>query len=119
MKKAVGQMKNGLPGPGQDKDTLAAGQRVSEWHPGKFKRDQVLTLLFFDVIHFRGAACVVACVPLNQSIRNNQTVSIMIVSQGAQSKGGKVKSGATRNTSKLSRYAWRGVCISTEGTVNP
>lgn len=39
MKKAVGQMKNGLPGPGQDKDTLAAGQRVSEWHPGKFKRD--------------------------------------------------------------------------------
>lgn len=48
MKKAVGQMKNGLPGPGQDKDTLAAGQR------------------------------------------------------GAQSKGGKVKSGATRNTSKLS-----------------
>lgn len=48
MKKAVGQMKNGLPGPGQDKDTLTTVQR------------------------------------------------------GAQSKGGRVRSGTTRNTSKLS-----------------
>nr|XP_046253098.1 uncharacterized protein fam217ba isoform X3 [Scatophagus argus] len=48
MKKAVGQMKNGLPGPGQEKDTLTAVQR------------------------------------------------------GAQSKSGRVKSGTTRNTSKLS-----------------
>lgn len=36
--------------------------------------------------------------------RMNQTISIMIVLQGAQSKGGRVKSGATRNTSKLSRF---------------
>lgn len=48
MKKAVGQMKNGLPSPGQDKDTVTAVQK------------------------------------------------------GAQSKGGRVKSGSTRNTSKLS-----------------
>ncbi|XP_051280483.1 uncharacterized protein fam217ba [Dicentrarchus labrax] len=48
MKKAVGQMKNGLPGPGQDKDTLTTVQR------------------------------------------------------GAQPKGCRVKSGTTRNTSKLS-----------------
>ncbi|KAF1390640.1 hypothetical protein PFLUV_G00060120 [Perca fluviatilis] len=48
MKKAGGQMKNGLPGPGQDKDTVTTVQK------------------------------------------------------GAQSKGGRVKSGTTRNTSKLS-----------------
>lgn len=47
-KKAVGQMKNGLPGPGQDKDTAAAMHR------------------------------------------------------GAQSKGGRVKAGTARNTSKVS-----------------
>uniref|UniRef100_A0A1A7WNL9 Family with sequence similarity 217, member B n=1 Tax=Iconisemion striatum TaxID=60296 RepID=A0A1A7WNL9_9TELE len=47
-KKAVSQMKNGLPGPGQDKDTTAATQR------------------------------------------------------GAQSKGGRLKLGSTRNTSKVS-----------------
>lgn len=29
MKKTVGQMKNGLPGAGQDKDTMTAVQRVS------------------------------------------------------------------------------------------
>lgn len=43
MKKAVGQMKNGLPGPGQDKDTLTAVQRVSERHPVELKRDSVST----------------------------------------------------------------------------
>ncbi|XP_010772151.1 uncharacterized protein fam217ba [Notothenia coriiceps] len=48
MKKAVGQMKNGLPGPGQDKDTVTTLQK------------------------------------------------------GTQSKGGRVKSGTTRNTTKLS-----------------
>ncbi|XP_059189848.1 uncharacterized protein fam217ba [Centropristis striata] len=48
MKKAVGQMKNGLPGPGQDKDTVTAVQK------------------------------------------------------GALAKGGRIKSGTTRNTSKLS-----------------
>lgn len=69
MKKAVGQMRNGLPGPGQDKDTLTTVQR------------------------------------------------------GAQSKGGRVKSGTARNTGKLSRYVWIGVCSLNEcfasGAVNP
>lgn len=35
MKKAAGQLKNGLPGPGQDKDTVTTVQRVSERRPGK------------------------------------------------------------------------------------
>lgn len=39
MKKAVGQMKNGLPGPGQEKDTVTAVQKVSEWHPVKLQRE--------------------------------------------------------------------------------
>lgn len=51
MKKAVGQMKNGLPGPGQDKDTLTAVQRVSEWHPAKWK-----------IMGDSGVACVGGCV---------------------------------------------------------
>lgn len=38
MKKAPGQVKNGLPGPGQDKDTVAAVQRVSEWHSARSER---------------------------------------------------------------------------------
>lgn len=41
MKKAVGQMKNGLPSPGQDKDTVTAVQKVSECHHGQLKRDNV------------------------------------------------------------------------------
>lgn len=40
-----------------------------------------------------------------------------------QSKSGRIKSGAARNTSKLSRYAWRGLCCLpenfTSGAVNP
>lgn len=38
MKKTVGQMKNGLQGAGQDKDTVAAAQRVSITHATKFQR---------------------------------------------------------------------------------
>ena len=38
-----------------------------------------------------------------------KTVSSMCVSQGAQSKAARVKSCSARNTSKLSRYVWRGV----------
>lgn len=41
MKKAAGQMKNGLPGPGQDKDTVTPVQRVSEWHSATSERDGV------------------------------------------------------------------------------
>lgn len=33
MKKTVGQIKNGLPGAGQDKDTMTAVQRVSNKVP--------------------------------------------------------------------------------------
>lgn len=39
MKKTVGQIKNGLPGPGQDKDAVTAVQRVSEWHPAKLQEE--------------------------------------------------------------------------------
>ena len=38
-----------------------------------------------------------------------KTVSSMCVSQGAQSKAARVKSCSARNTSKLSRYVWRGL----------
>jgi len=37
MKKAAGQMRNGLPGTGQDKDTVTTVQKVREWHPGQLK----------------------------------------------------------------------------------
>lgn len=37
MKKAVSQVKNGLPGPGQDKDTVTAVQKVSDKHIRKCK----------------------------------------------------------------------------------
>ncbi len=82
MKKAVGQMKNGLAGPGQDKDTLTAVQRVSEWHPVELKRDDVSTLLSFVRIDLREdsvAACVVGSVRHKTQGRNNQTISIMTV----------------------------------------
>lgn len=39
MKKAAGQMKNGLPGPGQDKDTVTSVQKVSEWQPAALLMD--------------------------------------------------------------------------------
>lgn len=38
MKKTVGQIKNGLPGAGQDKDTVTAVQRVSIKHATKFQQ---------------------------------------------------------------------------------
>ncbi|KAM6982724.1 uncharacterized protein fam217ba [Tautogolabrus adspersus] len=37
MKKAVGQMKNGLPGPGQEKDTLTTVQKGAQSKGGRFK----------------------------------------------------------------------------------
>ncbi|XP_058498381.1 uncharacterized protein fam217ba isoform X1 [Solea solea] len=37
MKKAVGQMKSGLPGPGQDKDTVMAVQKGAQSKGGRFK----------------------------------------------------------------------------------
>ncbi|KAM3617213.1 uncharacterized protein V6R79_003434 [Siganus canaliculatus] len=37
MKKAAGQMKNGLPGPGQDKDTLTTVQRGAQSKSGRVK----------------------------------------------------------------------------------
>lgn len=81
-------MKNGLPSPGQDKDTVTTVQKVSECNQGDNVFPQDKTVLQ----HMLWA-----------QNRNNQTISIMIVLQGAQSKGGRVKSGTTRNTSKLSR----------------
>lgn len=38
MKKTVGQIKNGLPGAGQDKDTVTAVQRVGIKHATKFQQ---------------------------------------------------------------------------------
>lgn len=92
MKKPVGQMKNGLPGPGQDKDTGTTVQKVSEWQSSNLKRDASSTLFSLDTIYLREGD-VATCVFFQ-----------LLVSQGAQSKGGRVKSGSARNTSKLSRY---------------
>lgn len=49
-----------------------------------------------------------ACVETQDRI--NKRSSIITVLQGAQSKSGRVKSGTTRNTSKLSRYVRRKDC---------
>lgn len=57
MKKAVGQVKNGPPGPGQDKDTVTTAQRVSEWLPAKLKRDNVSALMLFDRIAQQCCMC--------------------------------------------------------------